>query len=57
MVTAVFRTAFAQPDAEVGSHAWDQVRDQLDGTLPNIGSLMDEAKTEVLAFTGSHAAT
>jgi putative transposase len=51
MVAAVFRTAFAQPDAEAASQAWDQVRDQLAATFPKIGPLMDDAKTEVLAFT------
>ena len=52
MVAAVFRTAFAQPDAEAASQAWDQVRDQLAATFPKIGPLMDDAKAEVLAFTG-----
>ena len=51
MVAAVFRTAFAQPDAAAASQAWDQVRDQLAATFPKIGPLMDDAKTEVLAFT------
>ncbi|MBM0128155.1 IS256 family transposase [Pimelobacter simplex] len=46
MVAAVFRTAFAQPDAA----AWDEVRDQLAKSFPKIGPLMDEAKPEVLAF-------
>jgi putative transposase len=50
MVAAVFRTAFAQPDAVAVAQAWDQVRDQLSGTFPKIGPLMDHAKTEVLAF-------
>jgi transposase-like protein len=51
MVAAVFRTAFAQPDAVAASQAWDQVRDQLARSFPKIGPLMDDAKTEVLAFT------
>jgi len=51
MVAAVFRTAFAQPDAAAVSQAWDQVRDQLAATFPKIGPLMDDAKAEVLAFT------
>jgi transposase-like protein len=51
MVAAVFRTAFAQPDAAAASQAWDQVRDQLAGTFPKIRPLMDDAKAEVLAFT------
>jgi putative transposase len=51
MVASVFRTAFSQPDAAAAAQAWDQVRDQLAGTFPKIGPLMDAAKTEVLAFT------
>ena len=34
MVAAVFRTAFAQPDAEAAAPAWDTVRDQLAAELP-----------------------
>jgi hypothetical protein len=30
---------------------WDEVRDQLAGRFPKIGTLMDNAKSEVLAFT------
>jgi putative transposase len=52
MVAAVFRTIFAQPDADAVSSTWDQVRDQLAGIAPKIGPLMDDAKHEVLAFTG-----
>jgi putative transposase len=40
-MAAVFRTIFAQPDAATVAATWDT----------NIGPLMDEAKTEVLAFT------
>jgi putative transposase len=52
MVAAVFRTIFAQPDAGTVANTWDSVRDQLAAAFPKIGPLMDEAKTEVLAFTG-----
>ena len=52
MVAAVFRTIFAQPDADTVSSTWDQVRDQLGDRFPKIGALMDDAKPEVLAFTG-----
>lgn len=52
MVAAVFRTIFAQPDADAVSASWDQVRDQLASMFPKIGPLMDDAKAEVLAFTG-----
>jgi putative transposase len=51
MVAAVFRTIFAQPDAATVAATWDEVRDQLAKSFPKIGPLMDEAKTEVLAFT------
>jgi len=52
MVAAVFRTIFAQPDAATVAATWDEVRDQLAKSFPRIGPLMDEAKAEVLAFTG-----
>jgi putative transposase len=51
MVAAVFRTIFAQPDANTVSSTWDQVRDQLGDRFPKIAVLMDDAKAEVLAFT------
>jgi transposase-like protein len=51
MVAAVFRTIFAQPDADTVSSTWDQVRDQLGERFPKIATLMDDAKAEVLAFT------
>jgi transposase-like protein len=51
MVAAVFRTIFAQPDADAVAATWDEVRDQLAARFPKIGPLMDGAKTEVLAFT------
>lgn len=52
MVAAVFRTIFAQPNADAVSDTWDQVRDQLASMFPKIGPLMDSAKAEVLAFCG-----
>jgi transposase-like protein len=51
MVAAVFRTIFAQPDPKAVAATWDEVRDQLAKSFPRIGSLMDDAKDEVLAFT------
>ena len=51
MVAAVFRTIFAQPDADTVASTWDQVRDQLADRFPKIAALMDDAKAEVLAFT------
>ena len=50
MVAAVFRTIFAQPDADTVASTWDEVRDQLAARFPKIAPLMDGAKTEVLAF-------
>ena len=52
MVAALFRTIFAQPDANAVAACWDQVRDQLADRIPKIGPFMDDAKTEVLAFGG-----
>ncbi|MBB3044025.1 transposase-like protein [Nocardioides soli] len=52
MVAAVFRTIFAQPDPEAVNKAWDEIRAQLTKTSPKVGPLMDDAKAEVLAFTG-----
>ena len=51
MVAAVFRTIFAQPNPATVAATWDEVRDQLAGRFPKIGTLMDAAKPEVLAFT------
>ena len=51
MVAAVFRTIFAQPDADAVSATWDEVRDHLAKSFPKLGPLMDDAKAEVLAFT------
>jgi putative transposase len=51
MVAAVFRTIFAQPDADTVAATWDQVRDQLAVRFPKIGALMDAGNAEVLAFT------
>jgi Transposase, Mutator family len=47
MVAAVFRTIFAQPDAATVAATWDEVRDQLAGPFPKIGTLMDAAKADV----------
>jgi transposase-like protein len=51
MVAAVFRTIFAQPDPKAVAATWDEVRGQLAGRFPKIGTLMDTARAEVLAFT------
>lgn len=50
MVAAVFRTIFAQPDLASMARQWDKVRDDLATRYPKTGPLMDDAKSEVLAF-------
>ena len=52
MAAALFRTVFAQPDADAVAEAWDQVTDQLAANFAKAGPLMDNAKAEVLAFAG-----
>ncbi len=51
MVAAVFRTTFAQPNADAVSSTRAQVRDPLASMVPRIGPLMDDAISEVIAFT------
>jgi transposase-like protein len=51
MVAAMFRTIFAQPDKAAATAAWEEVRDRLATSFPKVGPLMDDANTEVLAFT------
>jgi len=50
MAAALFRTVFAQPDADAVSAAWDDVAERLAASFPKAGPLMDAAKHEVLAF-------
>ena len=50
MAAAVFRTIFAQPDADAVTEAWDQVTDQLAASFAKVGPLMAGARAEVLAF-------
>ena len=56
MAAAVFRTIFAQPDANAVTAAWYQVSDQLTASFPKIGPFMADAQAEVLAFTAFPAA-
>lgn len=51
-VAAAFRMIFAQPKPADVHAAWDKTRDELAVRFPKLGPLMDEAKAEVLAFTG-----
>ena len=50
MAAAVFRTIFAQPDADAVDAAWDEVAAQLGARFPKVAALMADAKPEVLAF-------
>ena len=51
MVASMLRTVFVQPGPKAVHAAWDELRDRLAESFPKIGPLMDDAKTEVLAFT------
>ncbi len=51
-VAAAFRTIFAQTKAADVHAAWDKTREEFATRFPKLGPLMDEAKAEVLAFTG-----
>ncbi len=57
VVAAVFRTIFTQPDADAVALTWDHVREELAARFPMIGPLMDDAKSEVLAFTAFRGRT
>ena len=50
MAAALFRTIFAQPDAEAAADAWDRVAAQLADAFPKAAPLMADAKHDVLAF-------
>lgn len=51
-VAAAFRMIFAQAKPTDVAAAWDKTRNELAVRWPKIGPYMDEAKAEVLAFTG-----
>jgi transposase-like protein len=51
MVAAVFRTILAQPDPDMVASGCDQVRDQLGERFLKIGPLIDDARSEILAFS------
>ena len=52
MVAALFRTIFAQPDAETVAACWEQVRDQLAARLPKIGPYMDCLASGIVSHFG-----
>ena len=50
MVAAAIRQAFIQPDHASATKTWRQVADQLRGRWPKLGTFMDEAEVDVLAY-------
>ena len=51
MVAATIRTVFAQPDAGSARDQWRRVADSFRSRFPRLAELMDEAETDVLAYT------
>ena len=51
-VAAAFRTIFAQATPAEVDAAWEKTREEFAARFPKLGPLMDDAKVEVLAFTG-----
>ena len=47
---AAIRQAFIQPDRETAGQVWRHVADQLRPRFENLGTLMDEAEHDVLAY-------
>ena len=50
VVAAAIRQAFIQPDHASGTQTWRHVADQLRERWPKLGTLMDEAEADVLAY-------
>ena len=50
MVAAAIRQAFIQPDPASAPQTWRHVADQLRERWPKLGTLMDEAEVDVLAY-------
>ena len=50
VVSAFIATAFAQETPEAASQQWRSVADQVRAKVPKLATLMDEAKTDVLAY-------
>lgn len=48
---AFVATAFAQDDAEAAKAQWRHVADQLRPKVPKLSLLIDDAETDVLAYT------
>ncbi|TXR51588.1 transposase, partial [Quadrisphaera setariae] len=56
VVTAAYRTVFAQPTAAGVQSQWDSVAATFQATHPKVAAVMDAAREDVLAFTGFPAA-
>jgi transposase-like protein len=52
MVSAAIRQAFIQPDHESATQTWRHVADQLRAKWPKLGTCMDDAEHDVLAYIG-----
>ena len=52
MVAAIIRSAFVQQSQQEASTQWRETADRLRKRFPKLGSLIDEAESEVLAFMG-----
>ena len=50
MVAAAIRQAFIQPDHENAVQTWRHVADQLRARWPKLGTFMDDAEADVLAY-------
>ena len=52
MVASIIRTIFAQPDAEHVRAQFDEVARMLSRSHPKVAQMLDDAKEDLLAFTG-----
>ena len=50
MVAAAIRQAFIQPDHDSAVQTWRHVADQLRARWPKLGTFMDNAEADVLAY-------
>lgn len=50
MVAAAIRQAFIQPDHDNAVQTWRHVADQLRARWPKLGTFMDDAEADVLAY-------
>ena len=50
MVSAAIGTVFVQDSADAAGTQWRSVADQLRSKFPKLGTLMDDAENDVLAF-------